>query len=109
MVERTIVLPTRDNSGVSLAREVASVKRGILTLAGGYSEVKQRGAWVDGDRVYRDTSIRLSTTVNQDIDAEIVARIPYWAGHLRQVCIYTHATEVQSDFVYPETASTSVA
>lgn len=110
MIERILVLPTRDNDGVSLAREVAQVKRDILTLAGGYSEVKQRGAWRDEDgTVYHDPSIRLTTTVGPEQDAAIVARLPFWCGRLRQICLYTHATQVDSQFVYAPIPQTAIA
>lgn len=102
MVERTIVLPIRDNDGVSLAAQLRSIRLEILALAGGYSETKQHGAWRNGATDYYDSSWRISTTVEPDIDARLIERIPAWAERLRQVCIYTHAVQVQADFVYPE-------
>lgn len=112
MVERVIVLPIRDNNGVSLARVVGAVRSEILAIAGGYSLVKQYGAWLDGDVTYRDTAWRLTTTVDPETDARIVERIPEWCERLRQVCIYTHASDVTADFVYPvsqETTSSGAA
>lgn len=107
MVERVIVLPTRDNDGVSLARHVTAIRREILALAGGFSETRQQGRWVDGGKVYRDTSIRLTTTVDDEQDAAIVARLAVWCGQLRQICLYTHATQVTADFVYPVNQDTA--
>lgn len=102
MRERVLVLPVADNDRVSLAREVAAIRREILALAGGYSEVRQVGAWLGDDgRVYHDKAIRLTTTVDETQDASIVARLPAWAGLLRQECLYTHVSEVQADFVHP--------
>lgn len=110
MIERTIVLPARDNDGVSLAREVASVKRELLAVAGGYSEVKQRGAWRDDDgTVYRDSSWRVTTTIDESQDAAIMARLPEWCERLRQICLYTHATTVDSGFVYASGPQTAIA
>lgn len=110
MIERTIVLPLRDNDRVSLAREVASVKSELLAIAGGYSESKQSGAWRDEDgTVYRDRSLRVATTVDQEQDAAIVARLPEWCERLRQICLYTHATTVESAFVYAPIPQTAIA
>ena len=110
MIERTIVLPARDNDGVSLAAQVASVKRELLAVAGGYSEVKQRGAWRDDDgTVYRDSSWRVTTTVGEQQDKAIVARLPEWCERLRQICLYTHATTVDSEFVYASIPQTAIA
>lgn len=101
MVERVIVLPTRDNDGVSLAREVSTIRREILGIAGGLSETRQHGQWMDAGKVYKDTSIRITTTVDETADAALVERLPDWCERLRQICLYTHATTVESAFVYP--------
>lgn len=109
MIERTIVLPIRDNQQKSLARELAAIKRQILEIAGGYSETKQRGAWLDNGKVYRDVSWRVVTTVDEQQDAEIEARLPTWCAQLRQLCIYTHKTNVHSSFVEPRVAVAQTA
>lgn len=110
MIERTIVLPVRDNDGRSLAREVASVKSELLAIAGGYSESKQSGAWRDEDgTVYRDQSWRVTTTVDEQQDKAIVARLPEWCERLRQICLYTHTTPVESAFVYAPIPQTAIA
>lgn len=107
MVERVIVLPTRDNAGASLARKVTAIRRELLALAGGFSETRQHGQWLDGGKVYRDVSIRVTTTVDDEQDAAIVARLATWCEQLRQVCLYTHATQVSADFVYPAIQDTA--
>lgn len=110
MVERTLILPLRDNDGRSLAREVASIKSELLAIAGGYSEVRHHGAWRDEDgTVYRDTSWRVTTTVDEQQDKAIVARLPEWCERLRQICLYTHATTVDSEFVYASVPQTAIA
>lgn len=101
MIERVIVLPTRDNAGVSLARRVTAIRREVLALAGGFSETRQHGQWLEGGKVYRDVSIRLTTTVDNEQDAALVARLAVWCEQLRQTCLYTHATQVSADLVYP--------
>jgi hypothetical protein len=101
MLERAIVLPTRDNDGVSLARTITAIRKELLALAGGFSETRQQGRWVDGGKVYRDTSLRIVTTVDSEQDAQIVARLPVWCARLRQLCLYTHTTQVSADYVYP--------
>jgi hypothetical protein len=107
MVERTIILPTRDNAGASLARRVTAIRREVLALAGGFSETRQHGQWVEQGKVYRDVSIRLVTTVDSEQDAALVARLAVWCEQLRQVCLYTHATQVSADFVYPAILDTA--
>jgi hypothetical protein len=110
MVERVIVLPTRDNAGRSLTRQVNAVRDEILHIAGGYSETRQAGAWLDEDgTVYHDASVRLTTTVDEPTDARIVALLPEWCERLRQICLYTHATTVDSQFVYAPIPQTAIA
>lgn len=110
MLERTIVLPTRDNGGRLLTREVGAIKREILELAGGYSEVKQHGFWRDSDgTVYHDISWRVVTTVDESQDQQIEARLPDWCEKLRQLCLYTHTSQVQAAFVEPRVAVAQTA
>lgn len=109
MIERVIVLPTKDNAGVSLARRLTAIRREVLAVAGGFSETRQSGRWVEGGKVYRDTSIRLTTTVDDDQDAVLVARLPEWCEQLRQICLYTHATTVSAEFVYPAIRDMAIA
>lgn len=110
MIERTIVLPVRDNEQHSLLRLVGRIKLRVLDIAGGYSEVKQSGAWKgENGRVYYDDSIRLTTTVDAEQDAALLAQLPDWAKLLRQECLYTHSINVDAAFVYPATQQTAVA
>lgn len=100
MIERVVVLPVRDNDGKRLDYWLGKVRAEVLAIAGGYSESKQVGAWRDDDgTVYKDASVRLSTLVDTEQDAEIEARLPVWCGWLRQICLLTTRAEVVVSFV----------
>ena len=104
MIERTIVLPTQDNDGHSNRSAINRIHHEILDLAGGYSEVRQRGVWRDDSgRVYTDSSLRLTTTIDPETDIKLLHRIPVWCAWLKQECVYTHTTPVVASFVEPET------
>jgi hypothetical protein len=109
MLERTIIIPDRDNNGASLARERATIAYALLQLAGGYTADRVRGAWLGEDgTVYHDTSTRYTLAVTSEQDAAILARIPAWCGKLRQQCVYTSARAVDVAFI-PSLTSESVA
>lgn len=101
MIERVIVLPIKDNDGHYLSRETREIKSALLSVAGGFSQVRQSGEWQEGGKVYRDSSLRVSVTVTPEQDSWIQAMLPVWCERLRQVCLYTHRTIVSAEFVYP--------
>lgn len=103
--ERVIVLPIKDNDGVSLRREIASVKEALLNGVGGFSETRQSGVWVDNGKVYRDVSLRLSLAVTPEQDSWIRDMLPIWCERLRQLCLYTSRQVVEVDFVAPLSAA----
>jgi hypothetical protein len=101
MIERTIILPSYDNNGKSLASVHRAIKAQLLDIAGGFSETRQVGYWRETTgKVYKDRSLRIVTTVHQEQDDEIMSRLSAWATALKQICLYTHATSVQQSFVY---------
>ena len=97
----SITLPLRDNRGRSLRRQVASIKEELLSIAGGVSVYRVRGAWrADHGRVYRDTSDVAYTIVDDALAAKILADlVPAWAGLLRQECVLVIIEPVQAHFV----------
>ena len=105
MIERTIVLPIRDNSGKLHNRTIGQIKRELLDIAGGYSEVRQTGSWRDSDgTIYRDAAWRVVTTVTASEDARINDLLPDWCARLGQLALYTHTTQVEVAFVEPNYA-----
>jgi hypothetical protein len=107
MFARTIILPVKDNKGVSLLNERRAVEGQLLTLAGGYTRDKVTGAWLDNGKVYRDQSYRYTLAVDAAQDAAIVAQLPVWCESLRQLALYTTRQEVDVSFIEP--ATTQVA
>jgi hypothetical protein len=59
-------LPTRDNSGARLGMAHRNWSRLALELAGGLTEHKGQGAWLDGGKVYHDALI-VYTVATADI------------------------------------------
>lgn len=98
-IERVIVLPVQDNEGKSLSREIRTIKLALLNGVGGLSEVRQTGFWVDGGKVYRDVSLRVSVAVTPEQDAWIVSMLPIWCERLRQICLFTQRQAVEIAFV----------
>lgn len=110
MIERTVVLPTRDNSGRPLSRDISQIKAELLSIAGGFSEVRQLGCWKDEQgHIWKDRALRLVTTVDENQDARIEACLPDWCARLRQLALYTHTTQVQVAFVEPAVAESQIA
>jgi hypothetical protein len=110
MLERTIILPTKDNTGRRLSYRISRIKQELLGIAGGYSEVKQFGQWKAADgSVYSDRALRIVTTVDESQDEQITARLPEWCAQLGQLALYTHASRVEVTFVTPKFAVTQIA
>ena len=97
----SVTLPLRDNRGRSLRRQVAAIKSEMLSLAGGVSVYRVRGAWrADHGRIYRDTSDVAFTIVDDALAAKILADyVPVWTGLLRQECVLVVIEPVQAHFV----------
>lgn len=102
-IERTIVLPLYTNEGKSQRATVEAIKRQILRIAGGYSETKQTGYWIDEatGKVCRDVSLRVVTCVDERADAELALALPDWCEMLHQICLFTQVNLVDVSFVYP--------
>jgi hypothetical protein len=59
MREYSIVLPTHDNDGVSLAELHNSLKRQLINMFDGYSATAQTGGWLNGKgELFEEPSIR---------------------------------------------------
>lgn len=101
MYERVIVLPTKDNDGKSLMRQIRVIKGVLLAYVGGFSETRQVGEWSENGKVYRDTSVRLSLAVSASADKWIAEQIPHWCAMLRQEAMYTHRSAIRLEIVRP--------
>lgn len=103
MIQRTIILPKRDNKRLSLAHVHTAIRNSLLTIAGGYSKQAQTGAWRDEKtgRVYYDDSWQYTTLVNAEQDKRIMALIPIFCAAARQECILTYKQTVNASFVEP--------
>jgi hypothetical protein len=100
MLSRVVVLPVKDNNGVSLRKEIDQIRLEVLDIAGGYSESYIRGAWRDEDgNRYFDTSVKLEIAVDEGVDVKLVERLPYWTALMRQMALYTYAQEIQPQFI----------
>jgi hypothetical protein len=110
MIERTIILPTKDNTGRKLYYRINRIKAELLDIAGGYSEIRQFGQWKASDgTVYSDRALRIVTVVDESQDEQIAAHLPEWCAQLGQLALYTHTTKVEVTFVTPQFAVTQIA
>ena len=101
-IERTFIVPVADNNGLSLDHEISEIENVLLDIVGGFSVVEQRGCWKGDDgKVYRDHSLRFSTTCSDLQDTLITALLPYWTSLTRQECLFTSSTTVAVEFISP--------
>lgn len=89
MLERTVILPQRDNEGKSLASQRAAIELELCAIAGGWTRERVSGAWLDKGKLYRDANYRYTLAVDEGQDAAIMARVPAWCARLRQLALYT--------------------
>jgi hypothetical protein len=97
-----VVVPIRDNEGLSLDQEIDSIRQELLVLAGGYTESPCSGAWRSNGRTYFDQSVAISVVTSTEIADIIIQRLaPVWARRLRQECLYLERAQVDVAFVPP--------
>lgn len=103
----TITLPLLDNDGLSLHKEVKTIKEKLLDMAGGMSEHRSRGAWKsENGKVYRDTSDVVSTIIEPELALAILQHYtPTWCTLLRQECLLVERVNVEVSFVEPVESS----
>lgn len=100
MLERVIIVPDVDNAGVSLKRERGFIEETLLSIAGGFTADRVRGAWKDErGKTYRDRSTRYTLVLTPEQDKEIEQRLPWWTANLRQEALFTSRREVDVTFV----------
>ena len=64
MREYSIVLPTHDNDGISLATLHTLMKRELIAQFDGYSATAQTGGWVNAEgELFEEPSIRYTVAV----------------------------------------------
>ena len=81
MREYSIVLPTHDNDGISLAELHNSLKRELIDQFDGYSATAQTGGWLNAEgELFEEPSIRY--TVADDLDEKLVLDIAHKYGIL---------------------------
>ena len=102
MVEVTVIVPAKDNAGVSLARERKAIEQDVLTLCGGYTRDKVSGAWLGDDgRCYHDESYRYTLACTVEVARLVASKASEWCSVLRQECLYLSERAVQVEFVKP--------
>lgn len=102
-IQRTLIIPDCDNSGISLERERLDIESQLLGLAGGFTQDTIRGYWLDDDGTqYHDTSARYTIVTTPAIDAKIAAKLPAWCALLRQEALFTSTSPVNVRFVTAE-------
>lgn len=100
MRERVVIIPLKDNNGVRLDRQRRAIEGVMLSLVGGFTAEKVRGAWVASDgRVMRDESTRYTLAVTPEQDREIVDLLPAWRDLLRQEALYSSVRSADIVFV----------
>jgi hypothetical protein len=108
MYERVIIVPNKDNNGVSLASVQRAIEHALLGIVGGFTVDKVNGAWRgEGGRTYRDESKRYTLAVDAEQDRLIQVSLPVWCELARQECLFTSRREVEVEFVYPSAVAQS--
>lgn len=105
MIERVIILPLEDNQGNSNLGAIQQIERELLGIVGGYSSTVQEGKWLDRGTgiVYFNTSLRITTTTDEQTDFFIQSRLVVWCTQLHQISLYTHTVAVQVKLIEPLT------
>jgi hypothetical protein len=99
-VEKSIILPTKDNTGKSLIREHKQFQATLLDIAGGFSVNKQAGIWRGDDgKVYRDVSNKYTVLCNTRQASKIDALIPALCRDCKQECILVTTRSITARFV----------
>lgn len=100
IVERTIILPLKDNDGATLRSVHIELRAALLAIAGGFSHYRLSGAWQnDNGVIFTDKSIAYVVLVGRSVDSQIVALLPNLAVSARQEAILTYSRDVAAQFV----------
>lgn len=97
MIKTMVLVPIADNDGKAFGpQDWAELEQQLLQAFGGWTDGGVvKGAWADGETVYRDTSRRFEVALGSWIQLPAWLELVRWIReHFRQISVYVEVAGI---------------